>query len=96
MSEQIVREMLSRYDISDPDTASRALREVLQELVLYSLYQARFFDSVVFYGGTALRIIHGLDRFSEDLDFSVRKDGGHFSFSSFGERIIKGLEGPIQ
>jgi len=92
MSEQIVREMLSRYDISDPNIASRALREVLQELVLYSLYQARFFDSVVFYGGTALRIIHGLDRFSEDLDFSVRKEAGNFSFSSFGERIIKGLE----
>lgn len=93
MSEQIVREMMSRYDISAQNAAARALREVLQELILFSLYQARFFDSAVFYGGTALRIIHGLDRFSEDLDFSLRKMAGEFSFRSFGDSVIRGLDG---
>ena len=92
MSEQIVREMMSRYDLPNQGIASRALREILQELVLFSLYQARFFEGVVFYGGTALRIIHGLDRFSEDLDFTVREQVGEFSFRSFGETIIRGLE----
>jgi len=93
MSAEVVREMMARYEITDPDTAARALREVLQELILFSLYQARFFGSAAFYGGTALRIIHGLDRFSEDLDFSLRLSAGSFSFISFGDTILEGLRG---
>jgi predicted nucleotidyltransferase component of viral defense system len=49
----------------------RALREVLQEVALAGLWRRGFFDKAAFYGGTALRLFHGLDRFSEDLDFSL-------------------------
>ena len=49
----------------------RALREVLQEAALAGLWRTGFFDRAAFYGGTALRLFNGLDRFSEDLDFML-------------------------
>jgi predicted nucleotidyltransferase component of viral defense system len=47
------------------------LREVLQEAALAGLWRTGFFDKAAFYGGTALRLFHKLDRFSEDLDFTL-------------------------
>jgi hypothetical protein len=91
MSAEIVREMMSRHRLKDPDGAVSALREVLQEIVLYGLHEAKFFDSAVFYGGTALRILHGLDRFSEDLDFSLRPGVEAFSFGEFMETVVAAL-----
>ncbi len=49
----------------------RALREVLQEAALAGLWRVSFFERAAFYGGTALRLFYGLDRFSEDLDFTL-------------------------
>jgi len=92
MSTEIVTEMLERYEISDPDMALKALREILQELILFTLYQGNFFNSAVFYGGTALRILHSLDRFSEDLDFALRPGINGFSFSLFQKSILEGLQ----
>ena len=54
-----------------PRFRDQRLREVLQVLVLLGLKRAGFFSYASFYGGTALRILHGLDRFSEDLDFCL-------------------------
>lgn len=48
-----------------------AIREIVQELVLLGLWRSGFYEHAAFYGGTALRIFHGLNRFSEDLDFSL-------------------------
>ena len=48
-----------------------AMKEIMQEIVLCGLSRAGFFQKAAFYGGTALRIFYGLDRFSEDLDFSL-------------------------
>lgn len=47
------------------------MKEVMQEIILYGLSQSNFFEEAAFYGNTALRIFYGLDRFSEDLDFSL-------------------------
>lgn len=66
-----IERMLAKHDTRSADSALRALREILQELVLLGLWRAKFFERAAFYGGTALRILHGLDRFSEDLDFSL-------------------------
>jgi len=66
-----IRSMIARRR---PETAAswdRALRKVLQEAALSGLWRTGFFDKAAFYGGTALRIFHGLDRFSEDLDFKL-------------------------
>ena len=50
-----------------------SLKEIIQEIVLCGLSRGNFFDNAAFYGGTALRVFYGLDRFSEDLDFSLKK-----------------------
>lgn len=64
----VVEQMLARYPAQDRD---HALREVMQEIALAGLQRGGFFDKAAFYGGTCLRIFHGLPRFSEDLDFSL-------------------------
>jgi predicted nucleotidyltransferase component of viral defense system len=63
--------MLSKYRMETTEDHVRALREILQEIALLGLWRAKFFEEAAFYGGTALRILYGLDRFSEDLDFSL-------------------------
>lgn len=60
----------------------RALREIIQHLALLGLWRAGFFEHAAFYGGTALRIIHGLPRFSEDIDFSLLRPRPDFSLES--------------
>lgn len=55
----------------DRGQALNAMREYLQALVLRSFHESEAFRSLAFVGGTALRFLHGLPRFSEDLDFSL-------------------------
>lgn len=66
-----IRAMIEKRRPRDEADWDRALREVLQEAALAGLWRRGFFDQAAFYGGTALRLFHGLDRFSEDLDFSL-------------------------
>jgi predicted nucleotidyltransferase component of viral defense system len=63
--------MLAAYEIRSLDDSLRALREVMQEIALLGLWRSKFFEKAALYGGTGLRVLHGLDRFSEDLDFSL-------------------------
>ncbi len=63
------------------------LKEMLQEIMLFSLSQTDFFDHAVFYGGTALRIFHGLDRFSEDMDFSLREKSLSFDLERYMDAV---------
>jgi len=68
-----------------------ALRELLQSLALLGLWRAKFFEHIAFYGGTALRILYGLDRFSEDLDFSLLTPSSKFSFDTYSSALQKEL-----
>ena len=83
--------MLAKYDISTSDSTYEALREILQEIVLLGLNRAGFFEHALFYGGTALRILHGLDRFSEDLDFSLIRVNPEFDLSKYEDAVIEAL-----
>lgn len=83
--------MLEKYDLSSAEKTYEALREILQEIVLLGLYRAGFFDHALFYGGTALRILHGLDRFSEDLDFSLIEVNDAFDLSVYEGAVIEAL-----
>lgn len=76
-------EMLKNYDTTTTTNRKNALKEVIQEIVLCGLSRAGFFSDVAFYGGTALRIFHGLDRFSEDLDFSLTHTDNRFDLSEY-------------
>ena len=68
---EAVRQMLSAYDVRSEEGSLRALREIMQEIALLGLWRSKFFEKGAFYGGTALRVLFGLDRFSEDLDFTL-------------------------
>lgn len=77
----LIEQMLTKYG---PDNNPKnAIKEVVQEVVLAGLSRAGFFKSAVFYGGTALRIFYGLDRFSEDLDFSLMTPDSSFELASY-------------
>lgn len=76
----VVEQMLARYPAQDRE---HALREVMQEIALAGLQRGGFFDKAAFYGGTCLRIFHGLPRFSEDLDFSLLAPDRDFSLEPF-------------
>jgi len=86
-----IAKMLEKYDLSTADKTYEALREILQEIVLLGLSRAGFFDHALFYGGTALRILYGLDRFSEDLDFSLITPDENFDLSVYEDTVIEAL-----
>ncbi len=86
-----IAKMLEKYDLSTADKTYEALREILQEIVLLGLSRAGFFDHALFYGGTALRILHGLDRFSEDLDFSLIAPNENFDLSRYKKPLVEAL-----
>lgn len=78
-----IRRMLETYRCRTTEERIAALREIVQELALIGLSRTDFFSRAAFYGGTALRIFHGLDRFSEDLDFSLDRADQEFSLDRY-------------
>ncbi len=79
----ILQEMLRHYPGSDLAERKNAVKEIMQEIVLCGLSRSGFFQYAAFYGGTALRIFYGLDRFSEDLDFSLTAPDQDFVLAHF-------------
>ncbi|MBI2335145.1 MAG: nucleotidyl transferase AbiEii/AbiGii toxin family protein [Deltaproteobacteria bacterium] len=87
-----VREMLSRYNCETGQDYANALKEIIQEIALLGLWRAKFFEHAAFYGGTALRILYELDRFSEDIDFSLLKPKESFKFQPYMRAVQDELE----
>ncbi len=88
----ILKEMLNKYNCISKDDYINAFKEIVQEVALYSLSLTDFFDNAAFYGGTALRIFYNLDRFSEDLDFSLCTTDKQFSLEKYFEQLSKSFE----
>ncbi len=84
-----ISNMLERYECHTRDDYTNALREILQEVALLGLWRSKFFEHAAFYGGTALRLLYGSDRFSEDLDFSLLKTDDAFSLGNYGEALCR-------
>ena len=84
----IYQNMLSAYDLTTEQQQRNAIFEVNQQIILSGLYHGGFFDVAAFYGGTCLRIFHGLQRFSEDMDFSLLSADKDFDFSKYFQPII--------
>ena len=80
MSIRMIEQRMATYSISSEIEEMQALREITQEVVLASLGRAGFFQEAIFQGGTCLRIFHGLNRFSEDLDFSLMEPNPNFAW----------------
>ena len=88
----IITQMLAKYEIKNVDDEINALKEIIQEIVLSGLSRGNFFDVAAFYGGTALKIFHHLDRFSEDLDFALIEANSDFQLSSYFPYIERELK----
>ncbi|MGL6266344.1 MAG: nucleotidyl transferase AbiEii/AbiGii toxin family protein [Chitinophagaceae bacterium] len=83
----MIKEWLKEYNPVNQEAAEQALREIMQEIALAGLQRSGFFEKAAFYGGTALRIFHGLQRFSEDLDFSLLEVNPGFSLEPYMKSI---------
>ena len=83
--------MLNKYQPKDNSERENAIKEIVQEIVLSGLSRGGFFDKAVFYGGTCLRIFHGLNRFSEDLDFALLNKDEDFKIEDYFPAIKKEL-----
>jgi predicted nucleotidyltransferase component of viral defense system len=88
MKNEMYDQMLSSYDLTTTQHRRNAAFEVNQQIILAGLYHAGFFDTAAFYGGTCLRIFHGLQRFSEDMDFSLLNPDADFDFRQYFQPVI--------
>ena len=86
--QDLFEQMLSRYPMDSADARRNATYEVMQQVVLSGLYRGGFFSKAAFYGGTCLRIFHGLERFSEDMDFTLLSKDDTFSLENYFPAII--------
>lgn len=85
---EIYHQMLSAYELTTEQQKRNATFEVNQQIILAGLYNGGFFNEAAFYGGTCLRIFHGLKRFSEDMDFSLLAQKDRFDFTQYFQPII--------
>ncbi len=90
--DDIFNQMLSSYEINTDTDKRNATFEVMQQIILAGLQQGGFFDKAAFYGGTCLRIFHGLQRFSEDMDFSLVRKDDKFNIEDYFDPIVKVFE----
>ncbi|MBR1662195.1 MAG: nucleotidyl transferase AbiEii/AbiGii toxin family protein [Acidaminococcaceae bacterium] len=89
MENTVLEQMLRRYDLKSDYDRKNAMKEIMQEIVLCGLSRGGFFKKASFYGGTALRMFYGLDRFSEDLDFSLMTKNPSFSLENYFAALQK-------
>lgn len=83
----IIQQMINKYNPITLEDKKNAVKEVLQEVVLAGLSKTDFFSHAAFYGGTALRLFYGMNRFSEDLDFSLLVADDTFDISKYFKPI---------
>ena len=89
---EIIQQKLAAYEASNPVQEEQATKEIMQEIALYGLWRAGFFEVGAFQGGTSLRILHGLPRFSEDLDFMLQAPDQAFDWSGYLAKLLECFE----
>jgi hypothetical protein len=87
----LLRQRLAGYGVTDARQEEQALKEILQEVVLYGLWRSGFFQVAAFQGGTSLRLLYGLRRFSEDLDFILKTPDAGFDWSRYLGTLVEVL-----
>ncbi|MCD4708554.1 MAG: nucleotidyl transferase AbiEii/AbiGii toxin family protein [Candidatus Sabulitectum sp.] len=85
----IIESRLAEYNVRSEEARKHALREIVQGIALYSLSVHGFFKKAVFHGGTELRLVHSLSRFSEDLDFALHVPAETFSWDGFTDSLLR-------
>lgn len=98
---KFILDLIDKYNPKNTNDYENALHELIQELALVGLWRSKFFEVGAFYGGTSLRILYGLDRFSEDLDFSLLAPNPSFELKPYlsaiqNELMISGLNTKVE
>ncbi len=98
---KFILDLIHKYEPKNRNDYENALHEIIQELALIGLWRSKFFEIGAFYGGTSLRILYGLDRFSEDLDFSLLTPNPHFNLHPYltaiqNELMISGFDTKVE
>jgi predicted nucleotidyltransferase component of viral defense system len=83
----MLKDWIESYNCKTIDEEFEVKREILQHIVLSGLNRSNFFDHAAFYGGTALRILYGLPRYSKDIDFSLNEKIDDFTLQDYFEFI---------
>jgi predicted nucleotidyltransferase component of viral defense system len=96
-----ITDLILKYEPKNKNDYENALHEIIQELALVGLWRSKFFEIGAFYGGTSLRILYGLDRFSEDLDFSLLRPNPSFNLHPYlmaiqNELMLSGLDTVVE
>jgi predicted nucleotidyltransferase component of viral defense system len=89
---ELIRRRLASYNANNALEEEQATKEILQEVTLYLLWRAGFFETAAFQGGTSLRILHKLPRFSEDLDFILLRPSASFDWGHYLSPLLTGLQ----
>ena len=89
MIEDVLSGKIKEYHPANAMDQENVLQELLQHFVLVSLARAGLFQHAEFHGGTFLRIVHGLDRFSEDLDFVLKRADPRFAWHKYLDPIVQ-------
>ena len=87
MFHDVVAAKLGEYDLGNAVEQENALQELMQHYILASLSRAGLFAEAMFHGGTCLRIVYGINRFSQDLDFLLKKPDPHFVWQPYLARV---------
>jgi hypothetical protein len=89
---ELIQKRLDAYQATSPVQEEQATREIIQEIALYALWRAGFFEVAMFQGGTSLRILHQLPRFSEDLAFMLKQPDPEFDWSGYLTELLSCFE----
>jgi predicted nucleotidyltransferase component of viral defense system len=89
----VILQMLDEYNCQSVSDYENALKEIMQQIALLGLWRSKFYEHALFYGGSSLRILYGLNRFSEDLDFSLLTPNNNFSLLKYYSAIVTELKG---
>jgi predicted nucleotidyltransferase component of viral defense system len=89
---EMIQQRLDSYQASSPVEEEQATKEIIQEIALYALWRAGFFEVAAFQGGTSLRILHQLPRFSQDLDFILKNPDPDFDWSGYLAQLLSCFE----
>ena len=85
----LIQKRLTEYKAAGSIDEENVLKEIVQEIMLFSLWRADFFEVAAFQGGTSLRILHGLNRFSEDIDFILLEPDPAFSWQPYLDNLTE-------
>jgi predicted nucleotidyltransferase component of viral defense system len=89
---ELIQQRLDGYEATSPVEEEQATKEIIQEIALYALWRADFFEVAAFQGGTSLRILHDLPRFSEDLDFMLKEPDPEFDWTGYLDELLECFE----